>query len=97
MLLSNYIAGLCDHQYLQKESISILDFFTYRGKKSSESATFSWEWLDMSRNAHTCQDLLEVLLGDLRDIDRLKVVQNEMLIKFLGSSSVSCFNTILNN
>ena len=50
----------------------------------------------MSRNAHTCQDLLEVLLGDLRDIDRLKVVQNEMLIRFLGSSSVSCFNTILN-
>ena len=59
MLSSNQIARFFDHQYLWKESISILEFLyecSHQGKVASEATTFDAMWPDLPSHVQICLD-----------------------------------------
>ena len=55
----NQIPGLFDHQYLWNEPFEVLDFLqgdSYRGKIQSKTATVTWVWPDVPKQAITAKN-----------------------------------------
>ena len=55
MLMSNWIAGFFDHQYLQRGLMDLLDFLSRKsnqGFDKSKTNTFSWVWLVLSSHTY---------------------------------------------
>ena len=59
-----------DHQYLQKESFEILDFWMdrYQGKMTSETTTFVWVWPVVPLVQSGCRILLSSISLKIMDI-----------------------------
>ena len=72
----NKITGLYDHQYLRKESSSVLDCVnrgSHRGKETSGSTTFGSAWVGVTSQAQTCH-----LSGLPKWHGQVKIVQYEI-------------------
>ena len=85
-ILSDWISGFFDHQYLQKKLIALLDFLhrnNHQKKGKSKTNTFSWVWVALSSYIQISGNFQEVSLGNLSCGVRLKRLR---LIFLIGCS-----------